>query len=199
MSRFQNENAEWRLSPIVFQRILEMFYCKPETDLFASCVHYQIGQYASWHPDSNAIAIDAFSISWSELNFYAFPPFSLIGAAIAKVRKEKCLGIMIILWWKTQFWFPMMISLLKIFPILLPPHILPLPSKRSAKHPHYPEMKPLVVHLSGKASETQIFKEKLRMLSQIRGEQPPEIRTNQFSGDGLLMQVQGTSIPVLQM
>ena len=98
MSRLQNENTEWRLSPIFFQGILEVFYCKPQIDLFASYIHYQIGQYASWHPDRNAVAIDAFSISWSELNFYAFPHFSLIGAAIVKVRKEKCLRIMIIPW-----------------------------------------------------------------------------------------------------
>ena len=34
-------HAEGRLSPIVFQRILEVFYCKPEIDLFASCMNYQ--------------------------------------------------------------------------------------------------------------------------------------------------------------
>ena len=100
---------------------------------------------------------------------------------------------------KTQFWFPMMASLMKNFPILLPPNILTLPSKKTERHPLYPKMKLLAVHLSGKASETQTFREKLRMLSQIRGEQPPEVGTNQFSGDGLFMQVQGTRIPVLQM
>ena len=166
MSRLKNENTEWRLSPIVFQRILEVFYYKPEIDLFASCMNYQIGQYASWHPDRNAIAIDAFSISWSELNFYAFPPFSLIGVAIAKVRKEKCSGIMIIPWWKTQFWVPMMV--LKNFLMLLPSNILTLPSKRSAKHPLYWKMKLFGIHLSRKASETQTFQEKLQMLPQMR-------------------------------
>ena len=59
MSRLQTENTEWRLLPVVFQRILEVFYCKAEIDLFASCMNYQIGQYASWHPDRNEIAIDA--------------------------------------------------------------------------------------------------------------------------------------------
>ena len=131
----QNENTEWRLSPIVFQSILEVFSCKPETDIFASCIHYQIDWYVSWHPDSNAIAIDAFTISWSELNFYAFAPISLIGAATAKVRQERCSAIMTIPWWKTRFWFPMLVSLLTNFPILLPPNILTLPSARSPKHP----------------------------------------------------------------
>ena len=91
----------------------------------------------------------------------------------------------------------MMVSLLKNFPILLPPNMLILPSKRSAKRPLYPKMKLLAVHLSGKASETQSFQEKLQMLSQIREEQPPEVGTNQFTGDGLFMQVQGTRILVL--
>ena len=115
----QNENTEWRISPIIFQRILEVFSCKPETDLFASCINYQTDQYASWHPDSNTIAIDACSISWSKSPFYAFPPISLIGAATAKVRQERCSQIMTIPWWKTQFWFRMLVSLLKNFPIFL--------------------------------------------------------------------------------
>ena len=90
-----------------------------------------------------------------------------------------------------------MVSLLKNFPILLPPNMLILPSKRSAKRPLHPKMKLLAVHLLGKASETQSFQEKLQMLSQIREEQPPEVGTNQFTGDGLFMQFQGTRFPVL--
>ena len=77
-------------------------------------------------------------------------------------------------WWKTQFWFPMMVSLLKNFPILLPPNILTLQSKRSAKHPLYPKMKLLAIHLSGKASETQTLQEKFQMLQQICEEQQPK-------------------------
>ena len=50
-------------------------------------------------------------------------------------------------------------------------------------------MKLLAIHLSGKTPETQTFLEKLWMLSQIHREQPPKVSTNQFSGDGLFMQV----------
>ena len=57
-------------------------------------------------------------------------------------------------------------------------NILTLPFKRSGKHPLYPKMKLLAVYLSGKALETQIFQEKLQMLSQIRAEQLPEVSTN---------------------
>ena len=47
--------------------------------------------------------------------------------------------------------------------------------QRSEKHPLYSKMKLLAVHL--KASETQTFQEKLQMILQIPGEQPPEVST----------------------
>ena len=36
ISQLKNENTEWRLSPIIFLIILEVFYCKSEIGLFAS-------------------------------------------------------------------------------------------------------------------------------------------------------------------
>ena len=106
MSRIQNENTLWRLSPIVFQRILELFYCKPKTDHFISCRNCHTDLFATWHPNRNAMAIDVFSVSCLEYMFYAVPAFSLAGAAIAIVRWQQCSWIIIILWWKTEFWFP---------------------------------------------------------------------------------------------
>ena len=113
----------------------------------------------SLHPDRNAIAIDPFSISsWSKLNFYAFPPassFQPIGAAIAKVRKEKCSGIIIIPWWKT-----VLVShdgiITKKFPDTSP-NTLTLPSKRSAKHPLYLKMKLLAVRAYHEKLRKQTF------------------------------------------
>ena len=48
-----------------------MFYCQPEIDPFGSCLNYQVPNHDT---DKNAVAIDAFSISWSNLNF---PQFNL--------------------------------------------------------------------------------------------------------------------------
>ena len=45
MPRLQNENTEWRLSPAVLHKILRTFHCKPEIDLFASRLNYQILKY----------------------------------------------------------------------------------------------------------------------------------------------------------
>ena len=93
MSTLQNESTAWRLSPAIFHKVLRVLYCKPDINLFASCLSYQIPNYVSWHSNKNAIAIDAFSMSQSSLKFYAFPPFSVIGAAVAKIVQEHCSGI----------------------------------------------------------------------------------------------------------
>ena len=96
MSRLLNENTEWKLDPHIFQKILKLFSVQPETDIFASHLNYQVPTYVSWNPDKNAYAIDAFSISWANIKFYAFPPFSLIGTSIPKIRRGMAAGIMVI-------------------------------------------------------------------------------------------------------
>ena len=128
MSRLVKENSEWRLAPFVFHKIVNLFKVTPEIDLFASALNHQVPKYISWNPDQEAFAIDAFSISWANIKFYAFPPFSLIGASISKIKTEGASGIMIIPLWNTQFWLPMMISLLQDFTVIFPPNILALPS-----------------------------------------------------------------------
>ena len=92
MSRLLNENTEWRLAPFVFHKIVNLFKVTPEIDLFASALNHQVPKYISWNPDQEAFAIDAFSISWANIKFYAFPPFSLIGDSISKSREKVHLG-----------------------------------------------------------------------------------------------------------
>ena len=85
MSRSLNENTEWQLSPTVFREIVRTFDFQPVIDLFASYLNFQVENYISWFPDPKASIIDAFSIDWTDKMFYAFPPFSLIGATLAKI------------------------------------------------------------------------------------------------------------------
>ena len=51
MSRLQNGNTKWTLSPAIFCKILRMFHCETEIDLFASSLNYRIPKYVSWHSD----------------------------------------------------------------------------------------------------------------------------------------------------
>ena len=165
MSKLLNDNTEWKLDLQIFLKIMKLFSVKPEIDRFASHLNNQIPAYVSWNPDKNAEAIDAFSISWTNLKFYTFPPFRLIGSSILNIRGEMALGIMIILWWVTQFWFLMMVPLLQDLPIVHPRNVLILLSNKESEHPLHPKVKLLAFHLSGRPSATQNFYQKLLKLS----------------------------------
>ncbi len=43
---------------------------------------HQLPKFASWKPDPVAPYTDAFSIDWSKIQGYAFPPFALIGRCL---------------------------------------------------------------------------------------------------------------------
>ena len=62
---------------------------KPDVDLFASRLNKQLDRFVSFKPDSEAIDIDAFSISWTNLKFYAFSPFSCISRCLQKNHNGK--------------------------------------------------------------------------------------------------------------
>ena len=66
-------------------------------DLFASRLNYQISSYCSWHGDPNSAHVDAFTMNWSSINFYAFPPFSLLPRCLQKISQDKAQGILIVL------------------------------------------------------------------------------------------------------
>ena len=85
MSRTFNENTEWKLSPFFFQSILQRFQFIADIDLFASYLNKQLSNYVSWHPDPESVEVDAFSLSWTKLKVYAFPPFRPVGKSISKV------------------------------------------------------------------------------------------------------------------
>ena len=178
MSRLLNENTEWRLAPFVFQEIVNLFKVTPEIDLFASALNHQVPKYFSWHPDQEVFAIDAFSISWANIKFHAFPSFNLIGTSISKIKGERASGIMIIPLWNTQFWFPIMVSLLQDFPVILPPKVLALPFNQDQQHPV------LAVHFPAHPSDIQTFHQKLQMLSWSHGYQPQGQDMSLYSEDG---------------
>ena len=106
LSRIKNTDTEWELNNSYFCRIIRNFG-EPQIDLFASALNAKCKRYVSWTPDENASFIDAFTIQWSEYYFYAFPPFSLILNTLAKIKREKAYGIIVLPYWKNQPWFPL--------------------------------------------------------------------------------------------
>jgi hypothetical protein len=69
-SRFSRKR-DWRLDPIVFQRINSILG-PLSLDLFASHLNHQLADYCSWFPDPKTKAVDAFSFNWPKEGGYVF-------------------------------------------------------------------------------------------------------------------------------
>ena len=109
------------------------------------------------------MAIDAFSLDWRELYFYAFPPFSLINRVLQKVEQDQSQGIIIVPMWNTQVWFPRLLHLLIDVPVTLPkgPRTLLLPFNQEKAHPLHKKLTLLACKLSGIPSQQEAFRKKL--------------------------------------
>ena len=73
-SRSNHVDNEWMLQSKFLNLALEHLCFKPEIDHFPTNINTQFGKYAAFRPDPGAMYIDAFSIDWSDLKFYASPP-----------------------------------------------------------------------------------------------------------------------------
>lgn len=56
--------------------------------------------------DPDAYKVDAFTLNWSTLNFYAFPPFSVVSRMLQKIIDDKAEGIVVVPFWISQPWYP---------------------------------------------------------------------------------------------
>ena len=76
ISRNFSDKHEWSLSKAYF---LEIFFIFPELniDLFASRLNNQLESYCSWKPDPGCTYVDAFSTTWSKLNFFLLSHLSV--------------------------------------------------------------------------------------------------------------------------
>ena len=132
-SRIFDVNTEWSLDNEVFFEINNKFG-NIEFDLFASRLNNKHEKYASWKPDPNATFIDCFSRPWTNLKFYAFPPFSMVLRTIMKVDRDSASGILVCPVWPTQAWFPKLVKMLVAPPLILSQNKLSLPFKPSVQH-----------------------------------------------------------------
>lgn len=135
LSRIKNEDTEWELADWAFSEIIRSFG-KPEVDLFASFFNRKCDKFCSRFPAAEALAVDAFTISWRSLDFYAFPPFAMILKTLVKIKRDKATGILIVPRWPSQPWFPLFMELLVDKPIVFKPNNwLLLSSCRKRSHP----------------------------------------------------------------
>ena len=94
LSRTFSYNLEWSSNTNVFQQITQLTLV-PDIDLFASSLNAKLSRFVTWHPEPGAEAVNAFSINWSNLKCYAFPPFSLLPRVLRKISVDKALVLLV--------------------------------------------------------------------------------------------------------
>ena len=77
----------------------------PVIDFFSSRINKHFQRYISYRPDPDAETIDAFSLNWENLHFYAFSPFSVIPTILDKIQKDGAEGLVVLPDWPTQSWY----------------------------------------------------------------------------------------------
>ena len=117
----KTDSSEWKLAPLVLQRLCVKME-KPLIDLFASWVSHQLPIYVAWTRDPYSVAKNAFSITWNKEFNYACPPFCLIITQVFnKIEKDKTKKIILITpCWQTKLWYPQILSMLIRKPVILP-------------------------------------------------------------------------------
>ncbi|CAB4031124.1 Hypothetical predicted protein, partial [Paramuricea clavata] len=86
-SRAGPDSSDWQLDPVVFQKINSK-WGPFAVDLFATRLTAQLPRFVSWKPDPVAEAVDAFTLDWSQLAGYVFPPFALIGRCLRQIQQQ---------------------------------------------------------------------------------------------------------------
>lgn len=150
-SRRIHADVEWELADDAYRFICKKFN-QPEIDLFASRLNKKCSKFVSWHKDPEAYKVDAFTLTWSNYFFYAFPPFCLIIKVLQKIFFDKAEGIVVVPLWPTQPWYPLFRKLLITEPIELKSNTKLLSSPYSREHKLQESLTLVAGVLSGRRS-----------------------------------------------
>ena len=116
----QTIQTEWSLHPEVFQAICDRWH-QPQVDLFATRFNNKLSQFVSPVPDPQAWAVDVLSLSWEDLDPYAFPPAAILGKVVEKLQDYPCNRIILIApGWPSIPWFWDLVAMSSQIPLCLP-------------------------------------------------------------------------------
>lgn len=196
-SRVHNLDTEWAVKTDILTSALDILGAKPEIDLFASRINCKFPQYVSFRPDPEAVAVNAFTLSWSNKRFYAFPPFCVIASMLHKINKEKATGVVVVPDWPSQPWYPKLAKMLINNPVLVSAreNLLVMPSNLQEKHRLRKSLRLIICEVSGSDIECQDFRHKLQISSFRHGERELGKFTRPISQNGKAMRAGEVYIP----
>ena len=92
-----------------------------QVDLFATRFNNKLPQFVSPVPDPQTWAVDALSLSWEDLDPYAFPPVAISGKVVEKLQDYPCNRIILIApGWPNMPWFWDLVAMSSQIPLCLP-------------------------------------------------------------------------------
>lgn len=191
-SRSFNDHLEWKLNEYVFRNIVS-HWGKPNIDLFASRLNFQVEKYCSWKPDPYAQHVNALLLNWGYCNLvYFFPPFSSLSSCIRKLRIDSAQGIVVATLRPTQTWFTELMELLVDTPYLIQKQkkLLYLPTK-DVYHPLKNKIVLMVCCVSGNSLENKDFLSQQPTYSCLRGNLALKSNTQHSLKDGFNTVVKG--------
>ena len=125
----QTIQTEWSLLPEVFQALCSRWH-RPQIDLFATRFNNKLPLFVSPVLDPMATAVDALSLSWENLDAYAFAPTAILGKVVEKLQDSPYQRLIIIApGWPNMTWFWDLVEMSSRIPLLLPqlPNLLTQP------------------------------------------------------------------------
>ena len=177
-------DMEWGLTAEIFSKLMNKFgTC--DIDLFASSKNFKLPIYVSFGPDNSAYATDAFSLSWSKMFAYIFPPFSVLGRVLQKLEQDQGEALLIAPIFTTQPWFPRLLHMISGQSCVLPKvsEVLIHP-KKDFQH-RLTKMVLGAFRISGKPSAVMEYQMTLPKSSSHRGEMEHRNSINPIYRSGL--------------
>ena len=93
----------------------------PQIDLFATMFNHKLPQFVSPVPDSLAVAVDALTLPWEDLDAYTFPPTAILGKVVEKLLDSPCQRLILIApGWPNMPWFWDLVNMSSQVPLSLP-------------------------------------------------------------------------------
>ena len=86
----------------ILKKIIKGLNFKPTVDLIATRVNTQLPEFILLRPDPETKGVNAFTLWWENLSFYAFPSFICISKVLQKVWYGKEEGILVVPDWSNQ-------------------------------------------------------------------------------------------------
>ena len=102
-----------------FQALCSRWH-QPQIDLFATRFSNKLPLFVSLVPDPMATAVDALSLSWENLDAYAFPPTAILGKVVKLQDSPYQRLIIIAPGWPNMTWFWDLVEMSSQIPLLLP-------------------------------------------------------------------------------